>query len=310
MAVTDITRTFVVTGPTRGLGRETTLDLAARGHRLVLLGRSSAALTEVSSAARSAGAAEVHVIAVDLSSLAETRRAAQDLIRQKQAGAIPSIDVVVANAGLQFDTRDQATIDGYETTFAVNVMANHLLLTQLVDHLDDGAHVVVVGSGTHFGQPPATFLVPGPVWDTPTVLATPGGPMARQKKSGPRAYATSKLGVNYLVHELQRRYPDRARWNVYDPGLMPGTGLARETSAVRRFAWNKIMPALVVLPGVTTPKHSGRTLARFALGLDHADLRGGYVEITKRSKASDESFNESRQTELWNFCAAAAPPVG
>jgi NAD(P)-dependent dehydrogenase (short-subunit alcohol dehydrogenase family) len=309
MTATDITdvprKNVLLTGPTRGLGRATALDLARGGHRLILMGRPSAAFEAIVAETRSAGAASVHQIPADFASIASIHFA---VAAARAALGSELIDVVIANAGVQFDTCQSASVDGIETTFAVNVVANHVLLHGLLATLAPNAHVVVVGSGTHYGEAPATLLVPAPAWDTPAVLATPGGAAATRKRSGPRAYATSKLGVNYLVHEWQRRFGDRARFNVYDPGLMPGTGLIRNTSAIRAVAWRYVMPALVILPGVTTPQRSARALSHFALGLDHHQLAGGYVEIAKESTASKQSFDPERELELWDYLSGVTTP--
>jgi hypothetical protein len=36
--------------------------------------------------------------------------------------------------------------------------------------------------------------------------------------------------------------------NAYDPGLMPGTGLARDYSGFQRFVWRFLFPLLRPLP--------------------------------------------------------------
>ncbi len=88
-----------------------------------------------------------------------------------------------------------------------------------------------------------------------------------------------------LAHAWQRRHGN-LRVNVYDPGLMPGTGLARDMTPARRWIWSHVMPALRVLPGVTTPQASARHLAAFALGATHPDLRGGYVDLGRVTRSS------------------------
>src|SRR5687768_12639582 len=103
--------TTLITGPTRGLGRATTLALAGRTD-LLLVGRGGPALTEVADEARARGS-RVDTIACDLSRLADVRAAAA---RVSESGPLHAL---VANAGLMpADTR-AASADGFELTFAV-----------------------------------------------------------------------------------------------------------------------------------------------------------------------------------------------
>ena len=183
MAENDITsdpRTVVLTGPTRGLGRLTALELAALGCELVLLGRPSAAFDTVVEEARIAGAVGVlasrstwppsQVSPVPLAGLSTS-----------WTPALRSVDAIVGNAGVQGRDRIQQSENGYELTFAVNVIANHVLVERLVPALSADAHVVIVGSGTHYGTFPTTSLVAAPVWADPATLARPGAalPSAR-----------------------------------------------------------------------------------------------------------------------------------
>jgi NAD(P)-dependent dehydrogenase (short-subunit alcohol dehydrogenase family) len=295
--------TVVLTGPSRGLGRDTALALADRGCRLVLLGRPSAAYDEVAAEAARRSRGAVHKIDADFASVASVRSAARAVRDLVANGSMPAVNTVIGNAGLQHTNRRQITLDGLESTFGVNVVANHTLVTELLGALAPDAHVIIVGSGTHYGKLPATLLVAAPQWDDPSTLAQPGGADADSSRGGQRAYSTSKLAVNYLVNELQRRHGDVARFNVYDPGLMAGTGLARTAPPWKLWVWNNVMPKLTpVIPGMATTSASAKCLVRFALGDDHRDLRGGYVEIGKRSQASAESNDPAREAALWDAC--------
>ncbi len=301
MAETDITPLVLVTGPTRGLGKDVTLALARRKSRLILLARDTGSLAEVARLARQAGAVEVAEVTVDMASFASIR-AGVDHVRAITTRLGP-IEAVIANAGIQMSSRTHSTADGLETTFGVNVVANHLLLTSVRSLLSDDAHVVIIGSGTHFGDPITRMVVAAPRWEEPKLLAMAGGADAESVKSGQRAYSTSKLAVNYLVHELNRRWGAPLRVNIYDPGLMPGTGLARDLPRPKQWAWNNVMPALKVLPGVTSTANSAERLARLTLGEEHAGITNAYIEIGKLSEASEASNNPQRERELWEYCA-------
>src|SRR5262245_35444714 len=111
-------RVCVVTGANAGMGKETALALARLGATTIMVcrdrGRGEAAIQEVTAAG---GNDHVELAVADLASLASVRQLATDLTARH-----PAIHVLVNNAGVLLDKRSE-TVDGYETTFAVNYLA-------------------------------------------------------------------------------------------------------------------------------------------------------------------------------------------
>ncbi len=102
------------------------------------------------------------------------------------------------------------------------------------------------------------------------------------------------------AYELSRRLaPAGITVNAFDPGLMPGTGLARDAGGVQRALWNTVMRAMVVLPGVSTPRRSGATLAAMADGASYAGVTGRYITIDHERRSSAQSYDQAAQRELW-----------
>lgn len=139
-------RTIVVTGPTRGgLGHYTALELARRGARVVLAGRTPAKVEETAAAIRAeVPAATLEALHLDLASLSSVRAAAG---AAEQLGAI---DVLINNAGVM-GTPYSRTADGLELQMATNhfgpFLLTGLLLPQLVASGD--GRVVAVSSAFH-----------------------------------------------------------------------------------------------------------------------------------------------------------------
>jgi NAD(P)-dependent dehydrogenase (short-subunit alcohol dehydrogenase family) len=139
-------RTIVVTGTTvGGLGFETALELARRGARVVLAGRTPARLEDSERAIRAqVPEASLDRVQVDVSDLGSVRRAAAQL-----SGAGP-ISALVNNAGVM-GTPYTRTGDGLEVQMATNhfgpFLLTGLLLPQLVASND--GRVVTVSSPMH-----------------------------------------------------------------------------------------------------------------------------------------------------------------
>ncbi|MCO8271317.1 SDR family NAD(P)-dependent oxidoreductase [Actinoplanes sp. TRM 88003] len=218
------------------------------------------------------------VLRADLTSLDSLRKAAAQISEP--------VDGYVGNAGIQLTNTTTTTTDGYETTFAVNVLAHHLLL-RLVP-LTDRARVVITGSDAHFGDFRHNLgLVPAPRWTSPDQLARPN-----PGRSGRGAYADSKLGVLYLVHALARRGVDAYTWN---PSFTPGTGLVR-ADRIGNVLFRRVFP---LIPGVNTAERAGAQLAAAATGPLSAPA-GSYIDRSTVTRSSDESYDEAREDELWS----------
>ncbi|WP_151478737.1 SDR family NAD(P)-dependent oxidoreductase [Streptomyces albicerus] len=293
--------TVLLTGAGRGLGRVTALTLLRERPdlHLVVAVRSD----PVGLAARLAaetGSPRVRGVACDLGSLGSVRQAADTVRELLDAGELPPLRAVVANAGMQAVTATDRTADGFEVTFGTNVLGHHLLIRRLMDRLTAPGRIVLVGSGTHFGDFRHSWgLVPPPRSAPVAELALPWTtPDAHTAKAGRSAYAASKLATVHLAHELDRRTPKGIDVYTYDPGLMPGTGLAREAGPLGRLLWNSLLHLTRVHPSSTNPRASGRKLAEVAVGAPAAPS-GSYLDRGRPVRSAPASYDPAREAELW-----------
>ncbi|HEY3236006.1 MAG TPA: SDR family NAD(P)-dependent oxidoreductase, partial [Polyangiaceae bacterium] len=116
----------LVTGATDGIGKETALELARLGARVIVHGRSevrvAAAYEELQSVSELPPPPPV---IADFASLAQVRALATELGRR----GLP-IDTLINNAGVYMKRRELSA-EGIELTMAVNHFA-HVLLTHLL----------------------------------------------------------------------------------------------------------------------------------------------------------------------------------
>ncbi len=300
--MTTATRTIVMTGVTRGLGRFAAIQMledAPDLHLAVILrGDDGEAVTgDLYSAS---GNPNVSTVRAEPASMDSVRAAATTLKTQLDSGALPPLHGFVGNAGRQFTNATQRTIDGFEPTFAINVLANHLLIRELEDRFAPSARIVVTTGDTHFGDFAHTGgMVPAPHWSDPERLARPGAfANAETANAGRMAYSTSKLGVIYLVHALAGRLPMGVTVYSYNPGLVPGTGLARDRGPVARFAWRTIMRGLAFTPVAVRPEVAGANLAAAAISPTSGES-GAYINRTRVESSSPESYSPAHEDELW-----------
>lgn len=140
-------RTILVTGATAGIGRVTARELARSDVQLVLLGRSEERCRRTAEEIRRAtGNERIEYLLADLSSLAQTRAAAEQF-----KARFERLDVLVNNVGALFLDFGE-TQEGFERTFALNHLSGYFLLTnELIDVLTASApaRIVTVASGAH-----------------------------------------------------------------------------------------------------------------------------------------------------------------
>lgn len=126
-------RSYLVTGSTDGIGLHTAKKLAKAGATVLVHGRSPEKSQRAADAVKSAsGSSDVHALSADLSSLEAVRGLAADV-----KSVVPDgLTVLINNAGV-FAQREQMSADGYEMTWAVNVLAPFLLTSLLLESVKE-----------------------------------------------------------------------------------------------------------------------------------------------------------------------------
>jgi NAD(P)-dependent dehydrogenase (short-subunit alcohol dehydrogenase family) len=277
--------TVLVTGGNSGLGFECARRLAREGWHVLIASRNR----------------DVSADAV--------RRFVEEL-----AGRNVALRALVCNAGIQVTHGPRHSPEGFELTFAVNHLGHFLLTNLLLAQLaaNAPARIVIVASGVH--DPKRWTGMPKPSITDVATLAATGGP-GKDAFNGRLAYVNSKLCNLWFAYELERRIAAaglssdgrRLTVNSFEPGLVPGSGLARDYPPALRFAWYRILPGLArlltpIVPGINPASKAGPALARLVVDPALAGISGKYFPSHTRWRAapsSDASYDVARARALW-----------
>jgi NAD(P)-dependent dehydrogenase (short-subunit alcohol dehydrogenase family) len=246
-------KTIIMTGGTAGIGLAAARQMRENPDIRLLVG------------ARDQPSAGADFLPLDLTKLASVRSFAA-AVEERLGGT--SIDGLVLNAGILINDIRQRTEDGFETTFAVNHLAHYLLLRLLMPRLASGATVVITTSNLH---DPKTNPSAGPEHADAEMLARAQVELrkSRGSRSGMRAYAASKLCNVLTARALASSASAQdlgLRVIAFNPGLTPGTGLARNQSPAVRFAFAFVTRILSTILRMNTITSGGDFLAGLALG--------------------------------------------
>lgn len=288
----------LITGASAGLGLATARALLRRGYAVILACRSRGEAARVALQTEYPQA-HIHLLELDVSDLESVRAAAARLAETPLA-------VFIANAGMQDLGPVVRNRAGLERTFVTNHLG-HFLLTRLVlAQCQQPLRVILVSSNTH--DPRQFTGMPAPRLQPISDLAF-GRSFTKEAASvaGRRRYTTSKLCNILCAYELHRRLQGTrlaklVTVQAFDPGLMPGTGLARSYGPVARWFWSHVLPLTTwFLPNVNQVRTSAARLAELATAQRYAQVSGRYFSRGRPRPSSKDSYDEGQARALWEL---------
>jgi retinol dehydrogenase-14 len=271
-------KTVLVTGATGGIGLAAATGVASLGARVGITGRDRARADSAAAAiTRESGNPAVDVFVADMSSQAEVRRLADDVL-----AAYPRLDVLLNNVG-GFWAHRHVTADGLEHTFALNHVAPFLLTNLLLDRLiaSAPARIVTVSSGAQsMGKIDFDDL------------------MGERKYSGQQAYNQSKLANVMFTYELARRLEGTGvSANALHPGVTRTAFGAEDPTGA-------MAPLIAVLrPFMKSPELGADTAVYLASSRDVEGVTGRYFADRKAKKSNKSSYDTGTTARLWEVSA-------
>ncbi len=266
-------KTCLVTGATSGIGKETAARLAMLGATVVVVARDTARGEAAGEdIRRRVPLAQVDTVTADLSSMAQVRRLAEQVLTRYNR-----LDVLVNNAGV-ITMRRQLTADGLETTFATNHLGPFLLTNLLRGLLERSApaRVVTVSSAAHR-----------------QVRAIPWDDLARGNAGHGQTYPVSKLLNILFTAELARRL---AGTGVTANSLHPGfvrTHLGRDVTGLLGTV------VRLLLRFQPSPATGAQTSVYLASAPEVASTTGGYFVKCRPAQPSSLATDAQAAARLW-----------
>jgi|SRR5581483_4051086 len=261
----------LVTGASSGIGKATAAALATQGATVVMICRDQKKGEAVRSEIQeSSGNDSIALLLADLSSQASIYH----LAKQCQ-DRYPQIHVLVNNAGVAL-TQRSVTIDGIETTFAVNVLAPFLLSNLLLDQLKAGAPARIINVASAI-QRPLNFE-----------------DLQHEKHyNGRQMYGQTKSALILLSYELARRLQGTGvTANCLHPGVV-STDLARDVSLAAR---------LFLRLFASSPEKGAATSIYLASSPDVEGVTGKYFSRSREVRSSQGTYDEAASLRFWDIC--------
>ena len=270
-------KTIVITGGNTGIGKESAVDLARRGARVIIgcrnLQKGKEALKEIK---ERSGNSNVFLEELDLASLKSVRSFADKILNLESR-----LDVLINNAGVLMCPY-QKTKDGFEMQFGTNHLGHFLLTMLLLDRLkrSQPSRIINVSSVAHsWGSDKINFAD------------------INYEKSYDRwaAYYNSKLANVLFTRELSKRLEGtHVTVNVLHPGVVT-TELQRHMF----FSSNLFYPIRWYL--FKTAEQGAQTSIYCAVSEEMEGVSGKYLQDCAIVEESKGAQDDDEAKKLWDL---------
>lgn len=268
-------KTVVITGANTGIGKETALDLAKRGARVIMACRDmEKAQTALKEVIEGSGNQNVILMKLDLSDTKSIREFA-DTINKEEA----KLNILINNAGVMVCPYGK-TADGFEMQIGVNHIGHFLLTNLLIDLIKQStpARIITVSSMAH-------------TWGIINLEDINSEKNYDKKK----AYSQSKLANILFTRSLAKK--------------LQGTGVtayALHPGVVKTDLWRHLNgPQQVVMklisPFTKNSVQGAQTTIYCAVEPSLETESGGYYSDCAPATCSSAAMNDETAEKLWEL---------
>ena len=271
-------KVVIVTGATSGIGWEASVSFARMGARLIMIGRDAVKTGQrVEEVRQRSESRTVDSFLCDFASQAQVRRLAEEF-----RARYDRLHVLVNNAGTVF-TKRTLTVDGVESTFAVNYLGPFLLTNLLLDVLKASApaRVIIVSSSGHYSG----------TMDFDDLGFEHGYQIMR-------AYGRSKLAAVLFTRELAKRLEGT---NVTVNALHPGT--VATSIWDRAPAYTRPIFSVAKRLFMISPEAGAETIVYLATSPEVEGKTGLYFEKNRAKFPSRLAQDDAVAKRLWDESA-------
>lgn len=196
----------IVTGGSRGIGKEIAVKLAESGMKLTIVG-SSTQVSETAEEIKKMGYANVLPVQADVS-----KEEDMQAVVKKTLEAYGSIDLLVNNAGLGFfKLTEEVSLEEWKKVFEVNVQGVFLATKAVLPHMKDQKSGTIINISSDV----ARYTIPNGAAYTATKYAVQGfsGSVAQEvREYGIRVGTINPGMVDTYFAESTQGLPEKEDW--------------------------------------------------------------------------------------------------
>ncbi|XP_063954381.1 retinol dehydrogenase 11-like [Lytechinus pictus] len=276
-------KTVLITGANAGIGRETAIDLASRGARVIMGCRNpTKAKVAVADVRKRSSSENVIFKQIDLSDLNSVKKCAEEILKEEER-----LDVLINNAVDYSDC--SPTPEGYNIAMATNHVGHFLLTLTLVNLIKRSApsRIINVSSFAHDAIKSIDY----------TNISGKG-------ISGLNRYLESKVANIHFTMVLAKRLRGTG---VTAYSLNPGaiytsiweSSRVTVRSGIFRFLYLMAMPVLKLI--LMNEKDGAQTTIYCAVDESITRFSGGYFTNCSLGKVSELARDEQLAKQLWDI---------
>jgi len=268
----------VITGATSGIGYFVAKKFASKGANLICINRNKAKSEALKQEFEQEFGVHCNYLLADLSSLEQTHRVANDLLKLEHP-----IDVLIHNAGVYL-TQREITPDGIEKVFMVQYLASFIINYKLKDKLkqQDKARIILVNSEGH------RFAAWGLQLDDLNWV--------KRSFSGLKSYGSAKLAQLLSMLQFDEFFNgSRVTINAMHPGAVK-TETGQENG--RLYKWYK---KNILDRNLKSASISAEAIYYLGVSAKVETISGKFFNLTTLESPSPPALDQPMAKQLWDI---------